>query len=279
MLDGVMECLACPHCGGSLESTGPTLRCPSGHSFDIARRGYVNLLPGDAVTGTADTPSMVAARAAFLERGHYAPLARALAGAASRQVPAGQGCVVDAGAGTGYYLAAVLDRLPGRSGLALDISKHAAARAARAHARIGAAVTDTWRQLPVRDEAADLVLDVFAPRNAAEFARILRPKGVLLVVTPTERHLGELVGMLGLLTVDERKQERLSLAFADGFSLVEANDLEWTLALSPADVRSAVQMGPSARHVAASVLEEKTRGLETPVTATASVTVTEYRRG
>ena len=63
------------------------------------------------------------------------------------------GCVLDLGAGTGWYLARVLDRLPGRSGLALDLSRHALRRAARAHARIGAVAADAWGPLPVRDAA------------------------------------------------------------------------------------------------------------------------------
>jgi hypothetical protein len=112
MLDGAVGFLRCPQCakGGSLTMVGRTLRCGTGHSFDIARSGYVNLLPAGRNQG--DTAAMVAARDAFLSAGHFAGLAAALAeaSAASRW----EGCVADVGAGTGYYLAAVLDRLPGR---------------------------------------------------------------------------------------------------------------------------------------------------------------------
>src|SRR4051812_16813967 len=139
-LADVVPYLQCPVCAGDLAVTGSALRCTEGHAFDIARQGYANLLTGKAHLGTADTPQMVAARAAFLGAGHFAPLAGLVAErAAARAV--GEGCVLDAGAGTGHYLAAVLDRLPERPGVALDISKHALRRAARAHPRAGAL---TW---------------------------------------------------------------------------------------------------------------------------------------
>ncbi|MDP9135674.1 MAG: 23S rRNA methyltransferase, partial [Actinomycetota bacterium] len=71
MLADVIDLLRCPHCGGALELDGGTGRCAAGHSFDVARQGYLNLLPGDARTGTADTATMVRARAQFLAAGHY----------------------------------------------------------------------------------------------------------------------------------------------------------------------------------------------------------------
>ena len=115
MLRDVSDLLACPVCGRGFTLRPLALRCASGHSFDIARQGYVNLLPGGARPGTADTMEMVAARQAFLAAGHYAPLAGAIADLAAATVPAGpRPCVLDAGSGPGYYLAAVLDRLAAR---------------------------------------------------------------------------------------------------------------------------------------------------------------------
>lgn len=247
MLDDVIACLVCPHCGASLTRGGGSLHCATGHSFDIARQGYVNLLPGGASASTADTAEMVRARAAFLATGAFGPLAHGIVHAVTA-APAAAGCIVDVGAGTGYYLTGVLDVLPRATGLALDLSKHAAARAARAHARIGAAVCDTWRTIPVLTGAAAVVLDVFAPRNAPEFRRILAPDGVLVVVTPTERHLEELVGQLGLLTVDPAKEERLEAAMAGLFEPDAAVLVESTMRLSREDVRDLLAMGPSSRH-------------------------------
>jgi 23S rRNA (guanine745-N1)-methyltransferase len=295
VLDDVLHLLACPHCAAPLTRRGGSVACAEGHSFDVARSGYVSLLPGDAHLGSADTAEMVAAREAFLGAGHFEPLAEALGEEAERglgeeagralgdeAVPASgsgplggeaglTGCVIDLGAGTGWYLARILDRLPEAVGLALDLSKHALRRAARAHPRIGAVACDVWRTLPVRDSAAALVLSVFAPRNGPEIARVLCPGGALLVVTPTERHLAELVSEHGLLTVDERKQERLGAQLDAHVALERRVEREWSLLLAPADVTNAVAMGPSARHVTPDPPASGT-------IVTASLAISTYRR-
>ena len=280
MLDKALDLLACPHCAEALSRSGGSVTCANGHAFDVARSGYLSLLPGDAKTGSADTAEMVAAREAFLGAGHFEPLAEALAEEAVRALGdraerpgLPPGCMIDLGAGTGWYLARALDRLPGRIGLALDLSKHALRRAVRAHPRIAAVACDAWRPLPVRDSVADLVLSVFAPRNGPEIARVLRPGGALLVTTPTERHLVELIERLGLLTVDERKRERLATALDAHFELERRRDREWPLELTPGDVANAVAMGPSARHAT----RAETGTAATPVTA--SVTISTYRAG
>lgn len=278
MLRDVVGHLRCPHCGAALALADRTVRCATGHAFDVARQGYASLLPGDAQTATGDSAAMVAARAAFLGAGHFAPIVAAVAEAARSAVPPRPGLVVDLGAGTGHHLARVLDELPDRSGLALDLSAYALRRAARAHPRIGAARCDTWRPLPVRDGVAAAVLCVFAPRNAAEIERILTPGGALVVVTPNARHLAELVDVLGLLHVDDRKAERLREQLEPRFQPVEHVVREDRLALDRRSVAAAVAMGPSARHVDPATLAARVERLPEPQDVTASVTVSVYRR-
>lgn len=183
---------------------------------------------------------MVAARERFLTRGHYDALSEALAAAA------GQGPVLDLGAGTGHHTARVLEAVDG-PGLAIDVSKHAARRAARAHPRLASVVADAWTSLPVRDGCVGTVLSVFAPRTPDEVARVLAPDGRLVLATPTADHLGELVRGLGLLSVDPRKAERLRAQLA-AYALVSSVRVERPLALSAEDVRDVVAMGPSAHH-------------------------------
>jgi 23S rRNA (guanine745-N1)-methyltransferase len=281
VLADVIGCLACPHCGGdlALAEAQHAMRCDAGHSFDIARQGYVSLLPGDAHTATADTAEMVAAREAFLAAGHYEPLADAITDTLDRLLPASvPGCIVDVGAGTGYYLAPVLDRLPDRAGIALDISKHALRRASRAHPRIGAVAADVWRGLPLRTGSAAAVLDVFSPRNAAEFSRVLAPDGLLVVVTPERDHLAELVGALGLIGIDADKEERLSAQLADGFQLAGAEYVEHSLELNRSEAAILVAMGPSSHHVEAADITARLGALEEPVRTRLSVTLRVYRR-
>ncbi|GAA2346064.1 methyltransferase domain-containing protein [Saccharopolyspora halophila] len=271
MLDDVVELLACPHCGSSLDRIGGALRCTSHHVFDIARQGYVSLLPGGSKV-VGDTAEMIAARAAFQAAGHYAPIAEAVAEAVS-----GDGPVVDVGAGTGYYLARALGE-SGRAGVALDVSKYACRRAAKAHPRVGAAVADAWHGLPIRSGAASVLLNVFAPRNAAEMHRVLRPGGELVVVVPNSGHLAGLVDELGLLNVDAQKRQRLSDQLAGRFAPSASDTLEFPLVLSHEEAESAVAMGPSAWHTGSEELRERVRDLGDPVAATASVTVATYRR-
>ena len=93
---------------------------------------------------------------------------------------------------------------------------------------------DVWRALPVRDGVAAAVLCVFAPRNPAEMRRISAPGGRIVVVTPTARHLAEIVGPLGLVSVDAHKEERLEAALG---APVQEELVERTLQLSREDVR------------------------------------------
>lgn len=272
MLDDVVTVLACPHCGSGLDRAGNSLRCATNHVFDIARQGYVSLLAGKSrIVG--DTAAMVAARADFLSAGHYAPIADAVASAVSSI----EGCVVDVGAGTGYYLARALGESD-RIGVALDVSKYACRRAAKAHPRLGAVVADAWQTLPLRSEVASAVLNVFAPRNAAEMHRVLRPGGYLVVVVPNTDHLAGLVSALGLLGVDERKQERLTEQLAGRFDQVSEQTCEFPLSLGEAETEAVVAMGPSAWHATADDLRSRVAALPKPATPTASVTVITYQR-
>lgn len=194
---------------------------------------------------------MVTARAEFLAGGHFRPVLELLAASATGTR------VVEAGAGTGYYLSGVLDALgPQARGVAADLSGYACRRAARLP-RIGAVVADTWAGLPVADSVADTLLCVFAPRNPADFARMLAPGGRLLVLTPTGRHLAELREALGLLEVEPGKQERLVRSMAPHLQLHATRTLERTLTLPAADSRRLVLMGPNAFHNSDPVVPER----------------------
>ncbi|MFG3703725.1 putative RNA methyltransferase [Micromonospora sp. NPDC047670] len=283
----IVDRLRCPVCGQPLaEATAGTaraLRCPRRHSFDVARQGYVNLLAGRA-PHAGDTAEMVAARADFLAAGHYDLISAALAAAATDAVgrvraarPEAYPLVVDAGAGTGRHLAAVLAALPDAMGLALDVSKPALRRAARAHPRAAAALADTWQRLPLADAGTAVLLNVFAPRNGAEFHRVLDPDGSLLVVTPAEDHLAELVGALGLLRVDPDKADRVAESLGGRFTEVATAEHRRALALTGPEVATLVGMGPSAWHTDPAGLAARLTALPEPVRVSVAVRLTVWR--
>ncbi len=239
---GVVGMLACPVCAAPLTPDAGSLRCPAGHGFDVARQGYVNLL-GRAAPRNADTADMVAARDRFLAAGHYDPISEAVTASV-----AGARRIVDAGGGTGHHLARALDATPDAVGLVVDVSAPAARRAARAHPRMGAVVADTWLALPVRSSAADAVLCVFAPRNPTEFARVLAPGGLLVVVTPNPGHLAEARETLGLIGIHDDKLEAVRRALAAAFEPVATRRIGLGLDLAASEVDDLVTMGPNAFH-------------------------------
>ena len=279
VLADVTHFLLCPVCRGPFRHGGSALVCPAGHSFDIARQGHVNLITGRAAARGGDTAAMVDARDRFLSGGHYEPLADLLAARARQAISdlAGDVCVLDAGAGTGYYLARVLDACPGTPGIALDAAKHAARRAARAHPRIGAVVADVWERFPVRSAVAGAAVVVFAPRNPAELHRVLNGRGRLIVVTPAPRHLAEIIEPLGLLRVDDNKAEQLSARLGPFFSQVSEETLERRLLLPEPGLRQLAMMGPSAWHTSPGQLDERISGLGSPVAVTGAFTISIHR--
>lgn len=255
MLDDALRYLVCPVCGASLHhlpDAAGSLVCESGHSFDIARQGYVSLLAGSAHTDTADTAQMVDARDRFLSAGHFRPVSDAVVETVLSSILASgveDRLVVEVGAGTGHYLARVLEALPDAVGVALDVSKHALRRAARLD-RVAAIAADVWRPLPLADGCADVLLDVFAPRNPSEFARILAPHGVLVTVTPAPEHLSELRAIFNLMEVEADKLEALRERLAPEFRLESTRAVRASMTLTPHEVALVVGMGPNAFHLA-----------------------------
>ena len=178
-----MSIFCCPSCQKPLCREERRLVCPAGHSFDVARSGYVNLLLSQQ-TGRkhhGDDKRMVKARSAFLERGYYDPMRQELIKqglAAARQGMT----VLDAGCGEGYYLSQ-LSWVPERWGIDIsrDAVRYAAARDRGAHW-----LTATAAHLPFADGGFDCVLSMFALTAGAEFFRVLRPGGIFLIVNEVD---------------------------------------------------------------------------------------------
>lgn len=278
MREAALQALRCPLDGSSLQRSGRSVRCPAGHTTDLAAQGYLNLLGGPPPQH-ADTSTMLTSRAAVHAAGCFLPLIDALVDLVTPSLPdAPAPLVVDIGSGPGHYLAPILDGAASAEGLAVDVSKHAARRAARCHPRASAIVADVWRPLPMGDAVASVVLDVFAPRNPQEFARILEPDGTLVVVVPGPAHLQPLPTELGLLGVGGGKGEQLDALTTQRLAAGGREHLRWVRALPPQIVTDLVLMGPSAHHLQLADLERRVRSLVPPVAVTFDVTLAWWRR-
>ena len=234
--------LSCPSCGNPLDLDDHGASCRAGHRYDAARQGYLNLLGGPQ-PGNADTPPMVAARARVLASGAFDAVDDALA----RRVDDGV-TIADIGGGTGHHLARLLETHPAARGVSLDVSVPAAKRAGRVHPRAAAVVADAWAALPLRSGRFDVVTCVFAPRNIAEFARILRPSGLALIVTPDKEHLASLRAREGLLDIEEGKADRLLRSLHGRFDAVARHRVRAPLDADAALAADLIAMGPNAFH-------------------------------
>lgn len=289
MENSVLDALLCPICGlefAQLLRGANILSCVDGHSFDIARQGYVNLLTGPGTKFVEDSAKMVGARDDFLANGHYQGLADALSDVVSRTIFAPtdssslhRPLIVDAGTGTGWYLRQILLALGGGvDAIGLDISKYALRRAARRNPSAANLVWDIWRELPIVAHQADVVVVVFAPRNAAEFARVLKPTGRLVVVTPRPGHLAQVAKLAHMLDIQPEKHAALATSLADHFELVDSSTVTLELALSPTDVCNVALMGPAGHHIDSAELSHSVEGLAELTNVSAEFTISIFRK-
>jgi len=277
------DSLVCPVCGDRLDETGRSFRCPRGHAYDRSREGYVHLLPAGHGRSRleGDVADMVRARRRFLERGHFEPLVDALAHAlrdlqeerrARSKDDASGPTVLDVGCGDGYYGGRLREAVQRPCCFfGLDLSKQALRLAARAYPDILFFVNDVRHRICLADASVDLLIDVFAPRNPVEFARVLHPHGLALVVIPNPEHLRELREHLPLLEIDADKRERTEERLAGRFELVGLERIEHRMTLAPGEAVDLIRMTPNYWHADEPALRAAARLGETAVTASVSV--------
>ena len=255
----------------------------SGHSYDVAKQGYVTLAAGKGIGHEGDSLEMVNSRETFLSNGHFAPFVEAVSDAVADVVERAVGdadpVVMEAGAGTGYYLAHTLDLIEGARGVGVDVSVPAAKHLAKSHPRVGAVVADVWEQLPIRTGSVHALAVVFAPRNPAEFARVLVDGGEAVMLVADQGHLDELREPLGILGVEDGKIERL-ISQSAGYLAPAADPelIEFPMQLGRDAIAAQVGMSPSARHLDPEVLQARLAELPEQMEVTARAQLIRMRK-
>ena len=233
----------CPHCSGKLNKKGESLVCDKGHSFDLSKEGYCNLLVRGGFHG--DNKEMVVARRNFLSRGYYRPMAERLASILLSYAQKGQ-FILDSGSGEGYYTdlveRAIYERDSESNVYGFDISKDAVKAAAKRNGRLNLAVASAYRQ-PFADGSVDLAYNVFSPLATEEIGRILKSKGIFIMVIPDVMHLYELKAAV----YDDPYKNTVEDTALSGFSLVADEPVHYDMRLdNNEDILSLFKMTPYA---------------------------------
>jgi 23S rRNA (guanine745-N1)-methyltransferase len=233
----------CPSCSSVLLLDNKVWTCINGHSYDVAKEGYVNLLlvQNKKSKEPGDNKEMVNGRRAFLEQGFYQPLADSISNIFNQHLAtlADQTEVsfFDAGCGEGYYMSQVSQSCKQAdiqiefSGL--DISKFAVQKAAKNHF----AVASTF-QLPLENNSQDAVLQIFAPSSELEIHRVLKPSGMWITVNPAANHLYEFKQAL----YDTPTEHKAVQVTPEGFILAQQLNLSFVIKLTEPQQRENLLM-------------------------------------
>ncbi|MEZ4659393.1 MAG: methyltransferase domain-containing protein [Caldilineaceae bacterium] len=194
--------------------------------------------------------------------------------------------IADLGCGEGYYLAQFIQQCVAQDVgevrcCGFDLSKDAVRMAAKLNSTGAFGVADIHRQIPLADQSMHVLLNIFAPRNAAEFARVLKPGGLLLVVIPTDEHLHEWRTALAqqgfnILGIESAKEQRLQEQFAAYFEPERMENVCYNIELAQNDLENLLRMTPNYWHVAEVELPQTPTCA--PISTTVSVQILAWRR-
>lgn len=222
--------------GLPLNDTEKQLACPNGHSFDVARQAYINLLPVQQKRSKnpGDSKEMIDARTAFLNTGVYAPIAdkfndinsELITGYKDQEI-----CLLDAGCGEGYYLEHLLNYLERKiidqdvAFLGLDISKPAIMAAAKRSKQITWLVASNI-QPPILPGTVDIIFSMFGFPAYDPFRKLLKPGGKIILVEAGPEHLIELRNII-YPTVNKSELSGMSPAEKSEFDLISESSLSY----------------------------------------------------
>jgi 23S rRNA (guanine745-N1)-methyltransferase len=237
-----MSIFICPQCKSLLERQNRSLLCRNKHCFDIAKEGYVNLLPVNAknTKDPGDNSKMMLARRSFLETGHYDPLAKKLSGIIETLNNHKDITILDLGCGEGYYTGFIKRQNQSVHMFGLDISKVAVRYASKRYKDVIFCVASSF-DIPLADHSLDIVLKNYAPSSGTELLRVIKEGGHFITVTPGERHLYQIRDIIynKVLSHGEEAPE------IQGFEIQDKINLKYTLQLEELEsVKNLLEMTP-----------------------------------
>ena len=220
------DCLVCPICRCEFTKINNILKCENGHSFDIASSGYVNLLkPGKMNNAKAgDSKEMINARSNFFLSGAYLPIREKLCSLIEK---ISHDVIVDAGCGEGYYTEGIADKFTESSVIGFDMSKFGCEHGAKSARRINKcnviySVSSIF-EMPLNNECANIIVNLFAPVANKEFYRILNTQGHLIIASAGKKHLNGLKEILYDNVYDNEEK----FPPYDGFELLTVENLKY----------------------------------------------------
>ncbi|AOM40369.1 23S rRNA (guanine(745)-N(1))-methyltransferase [Xenorhabdus hominickii] len=236
----------CPLCHSPLLFTHHQWRCENNHQFDCAKEGYVNLLPVQHKRSKepGDSMEMMQARRTFLHSGHYYLLQQKAIELLDEYLPETADSLLDIGCGEGYYTAEVQEQLNLLRHLAvygLDVAKVAVRYGAKRYPNVNFCVASSHR-LPFSDSSLDGILRIYAPCKATELARVVKPHGIVLTVTPGPRHLYQLKELI----YQEVHLHPENYEQWEGFKLIATETLAYPMSLDGEQAHNLLQMTPFA---------------------------------
>ena len=239
---------ACPICQENLTLVESSLKCENRHSFDLAKFGYVNLVPQIKQSANYDKENFQN-RQQILEAGFYQAILDALSTMLSSLETSKT--ILDIGCGEGFYSRRLQESHPDKTFYAFDISKDSVQIAAKSEPdwAVNWFVGDLAR-LPIKDTSMDILLDIFSPANYGEFRRVLSKDGILIKAIPTENHLKEIRQMVqNQLTKKDYSNQDIKEHFQEHFSIQSSQIACLTKSITAEQRQALISMTPLLFHV------------------------------
>ena len=239
---------ACPICQENLTLVESSLKCENRHSFDLAKFGYVNLVPQIKQSANYDKENFQN-RQQILEAGFYQTILDAISDLIASSKTAKT--ILDIGCGEGFYSRKLQEVHPDKTFYAFDISKDSVQIAAKSEPNwaVNWFVGDLAR-LPIKDTSMDILLDIFSPANYGEFRRVLSKNGILIKVIPTENHLKEIRQIVqDQLTKKDYSNQDIKEHFQEHFSVQSSQIASLTKPITAEQRQALLSMTPLLFHV------------------------------